>query len=399
MRAALWVAALGYFVDVFDILLFSILRIPSLRDLGLTDAEVTRQGLFILNLQLAGLISGGILWGIWGDKFGRLSVLFGSILLYSCATLACAFVQNVEMYAALRFIAGFGLAGELGVGITLVAEILPPEKRGWGTTFVTAVGVMGAVVAGLLGELLHWRTCYFIGGVLGLFLLLARFSVAESGAFLSIKARESVRRGSIRMLFSSPSRVLRYLWCILLGFPIMYVVYIVVTFSPEIGRSLALEDAVSAAKAVMFCYIGITLGDFLFGALSQWLQSRKRASLVSLLSLFLALLMFWIYPPRTAEQFYAYAIMLGLCSANWAVLVTTVAEQFGTNLRATATTSIPNMVRGSAILLTLVFQQLKESHAPFGSALLTGFASVAIALVALMFLKETYGADLDFVEQ
>ncbi|MBX7139392.1 MAG: MFS transporter [Oligoflexia bacterium] len=399
MNAALIVAALGYFVDVFDILLFSILRVPSLKELGLTDQQVLETGLFILNLQLAGLISGGILWGIWGDKYGRLSVLFGSILLYSGATFACAFVHDVNTYAALRFVAGFGLAGELGVGITLVSELLPSHKRGWGTTFVTAVGVAGAIAGGVLGESLHWRTCYGIGGVLGLFLLIARFSVAESSAFLALKERSEVSRGNILLLFSSFDRLKRYLLCVLLGFPIMYVVYVLVTFSPEVGRSQGMSEPISAARAVLFCYIGITAGDFFFGAASQWIKSRRRSSFLSLASLTVALAVYWRFPPTTPTSFYWYAVVLGFCSANWAVLVTSVAEQFGTNLRATVTTSIPNMIRGSAILLTLGFNQLKTLLSPFESVVATGFISLAIAVLALMALRETYGNDLNFVEK
>jgi MFS family permease len=399
MKPAIIVAALGYFVDVFDILLFSILRVPSLRDLGLNESQILEQGLFILNLQLAGLILGGILWGIWGDRYGRLSVLFASILLYSIATIGCAFVQDVTTYSVLRFVAGFGLAGELGVGITLVAELLSKEARGWGTTLITGVGVAGAIGAAVVGQYFDWRTCYAIGGGLGLALLLARFRVAESGAFLAIQSRAEVVRGDLRLLFSSWVRTRRFLLCILIGFPIMYVVYIPVTFSPELGRSLGFSSPVSAASAVMFCYIGITVGDLLFGSISQLVRSRKRASLISLVLLSATLSIFWLIPPTTSEQFYGYAVVLGLCSANWAVLITTVAEQFGTNLRATATTAVPNLVRGSAIFLTMFFQQLKGFYPPFESVVLVGFVSILIAMVALLRLEETYGVDLDFIER
>ncbi|MBL7661159.1 MFS transporter [bacterium] len=397
--AAVVVAALGYFVDVFDLLLFSILRVPSLKELGLNDAQILEQGIHILNLQLGGLIFGGIIWGILGDKFGRLSILFGSIFLYSIANIACAFVQNVETYALLRFIAGLGLAGELGAGITLVSELLSKEDRGWGTTLVTAVGVAGAIVAGLLAQVVSWRVCYFIGGVLGLLLLVARVSVSESEAFKAIKSKSQVKRGSILMLFSTWDRVKRYLLCILLGFPIMFVVYIFVTFSPEISKGLNITGAVSAGTGIVFCYIGITIGDFLFGALSQILKSRRRASLLSLLGLTVGLLILWLAPPRSTATIYIYCTCLGLLSANWAVLLTSAAEQFGTNLRATAATSIPNMVRGSAILSTLCFKDLKSYFSPFDSALIVGFASILIAFIALQFLEETYGKDLDFIEE
>lgn len=399
MNATIIVAALGYFVDVFDLLLFSILRVPSLKDLGLTDAEILEKGLQILNLQLLGLILGGVIWGIIGDKLGRVSVLFGSILIYSIANIGCAYVESIEIYSYLRFLAGFGLAGELGAGITLVSELLPKEKRGWGTTLVTGVGVAGAIAAGILGDILPWRDCYLIGGTLGIFLLFARMKVAESGAFKSILTKSEVHRGSLLMLLSSTKRVKKYLQCILMGLPLMFVIYVFVTLSPELGKSLGISEPVSAALAVMYCYIGITTGDVLFGALSQILKSRKLPCLISQGFVALGLIFVWFVPPSSPTQFYIYAAILGMACANWAVLLTTTSEQFGTNLRATVTTSVPNMIRGSAIGLTLCFTEIKTIVPSFEAALLVGAISLLIGALAVWKLEETYARDINFLEK
>lgn len=399
MNATIIVAALGYFVDVFDLLLFSILRVPSLKDLGLSDAEVLEKGIQILNLQLFGLILGGVVWGIIGDKLGRVSVLFGSILIYSVANIACAYVHSIEVYSYLRLFAGFGLAGELGAGITLVSELLPKEKRGWGTTLVTGVGVAGAVAAGILGEMLHWRDCYLIGGVLGLLLLLARMKVAESGAFQDLVKKSEIQRGSLFMLLSSKERMKRYIYCILMGLPLMFVIYVFVTFSPELGKSLGITEPVTAALGVMYCYIGITLGDVIFGALSQIFKSRKLPCFLSQGLVGVGLLLVWIMPPATPTHFYLYAAILGMVCANWAVLLTTTSEQFGTNLRATVTTSVPNMIRGSAIALTFLFQQMKGFTPAFEAALLVGAISLVIGGLALWRMEETYARDIDFLEK
>lgn len=399
MNATIIVAALGYFVDIFDLLLFSILRVPSLKELGLSDAEILDKGLQILNLQLLGLILGGVAWGVIGDKLGRVSVLFGSILIYSVANIACAYVESIEVYSYLRLVAGFGLAGELGAGITLVSELLPKEKRGWGTTLVTGVGVAGAIAAGILGEMLSWRDCYLIGGILGLFLLLARMKVAESGAFKSILSKSEIQRGSLLMLFSSAKRIKRYMQCILMGLPLMFVIYIFVTLSPELGKSLGIAEPVTAALAVMYCYIGITIGDVLFGVLSQILKSRKLPCFISQILVVVGLVFIWLVPPSTPIHFYIYAALLGMVCASWAVILTTTSEMFGTNLRATVTTSVPNMIRGSAIALTFCFTEIKTFVPAFEAALIVGAISLVIGGVALWKLEETFARDINFLEK
>ena len=250
------VAALGYFVDIYDLLLFSIVRVPSLHALQVPDDQLLSKGIYLINMQMAGMLIGGIFWGILGDKKGRLSVLFGSILLYSAANIANGFVTNIDQYALLRFIAGIGLAGELGAGITLVAEVLPKEIRGYGTSLVASVGVLGAVLAYFVADMYDWRIAYFIGGGLGLALLVLRFNVFESGIFKHIKEKNT-SRGNFFMLFTSKKRLLKYLRCIMIGLPIWFVIGILITFSPEFGKAIGLTEPVNAGKAVMFSYIGL----------------------------------------------------------------------------------------------------------------------------------------------
>jgi MFS transporter, putative metabolite:H+ symporter len=398
IKVAVLVAALGYFVDVFDIVLFSIVRVASLKDLGLSGDELLSSGVLLLNMQLIGMLLGGIVWGVLGDKLGRIQVLFGSILLYSVANIANAFVDTVPFYALWRFLAGFGLAGEIGAGITLVSELMSKESRGIGTTVVATVGVMGAVFAAGVGEEFNWRTCYFVGGVMGLLLLLLRVSVNESGIFSSIVEEKEIVKGNFKLLFSSKERTLRYLSCVLIGLPIWFLVGILVTFSPEIGKALGVSDIVSS-RSVFYSYIGFTLGDLASGLFSQLIKSRKKAIFIFILMTFLSCAVILLMPLESANSFYWLLIPAGFFGGYWAVFVTTASEQFGTNLRATVTTTAPNFVRGAAVLLTLSFNYLKPMVGVVASAQIVGTASCVVAFLALRMLKETFFVDLDFIEK
>lgn len=392
------VGALGYFVDIYDLVLFSILRTASLKSLGVPADQLLSVGVKLLNWQMSGLLLGGILWGILGDKKGRISVLFGSIFLYSSANIANAFVTTVDQYATLRFIAGIGLAGELGAAITLVAEVLPKEVRGYGTAIVAGVGLSGAVFAGLIAEYLSWNHAYLCGGVLGLLLLGMRVGLVESGMFADVKSATDVKRGDLRLLFANPGRAWRYLSCILIGVPIWFVVGILVTFSPEITASLGATEPVSAGKGILYCYAGVALGDLALGALSQWVASRKKvvwgAYLVE------AVLVITLLGSRGfgATYFYSLCFLMGLATGYWAVFVTMASEQFGTNLRATVTTTVPNFVRGSVVLLTLAFQALQSRLGLAGSALAVFVLVIVAAVVALLSLDETHSRDLNYLE-
>jgi putative MFS transporter len=392
------VAALGYFVDIYDLLLFSIVRQASLKDIGVPESELMDQGVLLINTQMAGLLVGGVLWGILGDKRGRVSVLFGSIFLYSIANIANAFVWDVPSYAVLRFIAGVGLAGELGAAITLVSEMLPRETRAWGTTTVAAVGILGAVFAGIVGDLVHWRTAYLIGGGMGLALLVLRFQMFESGMFERVTKESKVARGDFTLLFKSGARFRKFLNCVLIGVPIWFVIGILITFSPELARALGIEEPIAAGKAVMWSYLGLSAGDLLSGALSQKLRSRKKV-VFGFLILTWALVTVYCYGPTlSGTGFYALCVGLGLSVGYWAVFVTIGAEQFGTNLRATVATSVPNFVRGSVVLLTTGFQFAQAQWGKIDGAYVVGCVSLAIAFLALWGLEETHAKDLDYLE-
>lgn len=391
------VAALGYFVDIYDLLLFSIVRVASLKSIGVPEDLLLEKGVFLINTQMAGLLIGGIVWGILGDKRGRISVLFGSILLYSLANLANAFVQTVEQYAVLRFIAGLGLAGELGAGITLVCEMMPKESRGWGTAIVASVGILGAVVAALIGDFFDWRTAYIIGGVMGLMLLALRMGVHESGLFTHMQKR-SVQAGRFLSLFSSKERLIRYACVILVGVPLWYVVGILVTFSPEFGRAFGMSELPKAGPAVMYNYLGLAVGDLASGLVSQWFRSRKKALLTFLSFQVIAMGCYFMWAGVSLFMYYAMCGLLGLACGYWAMFVTVASEQFGTNLRSTTTTTAPNFVRGALIPVTLLFQTLKPSVGVLQSAMLTGALVMVIAFLALRGLQETFGKDLDFYE-
>lgn len=394
------VAALGYFVDIYDLLLFSITRIESLRSFGLSPEQITIEGESILIWQMAGLMIGGIVWGMMGDKKGRLSVLFGSIILYSLANIANGFVQNTEQFRLIRFIAGLGLAGELGAGITLVSELVVKEKRGIATSLVAGLGLTGAVAAFIIKENFEWRTCYFIGGGMGLLLLALRLSVFESGMFHEVRQMD-VKRGNIWMLFNNRDRLKRYVLSILIGLPTWFVIGVLVSFSSEFGKWMNIKEKIDPGRAIMYAYSAIAIGDIFIGFVSQWLRSRKKALyLFYVITGIFILLFFTILWNGTAERMYWICAGLGFGTGFWAIFITMGAEQFGTNLRATAATTIPNMVRGMlAVFILPLFQMLRSVTDYYTGGWLAAVIIMLITVVSALFLEETFNKDLNFVER
>lgn len=397
MSAIVIVASLGYFVDIYDLLLFSIVRIESLKSMGFAGREL-EVGAELNNIQMSGLVIGGILWGMLGDKKGRLSVLFGSIFLYSVANFLNAYVENFSHYALCRFFAGLGLAGELGAGITLVSEVLPPSLRGYGTMIVATVGVTGAIVGGYVAQVFDWRVAFQIGGGLGFALLILRLGVAESGIFNETKSK-NVSRGNFLKLFTDKSRFKRFALCILSGIPIWYTIGILVAYAPEFAKNFGVTEVITPAKAIMACYVGFTLGDFGFGMLSQLLKSRKKAILLAIgLNLFAALFYLLAMKGASSVAVYTMCVVLGTTGGYWAVVCTMASEQFGTNLRATATTAVPNFIRFGLVPMNLTVLALKGEIGLTQSALIVGLFVIAVALLSLRGLDECFGKDLDFVE-
>lgn len=392
------VGALGYFVDIYDLLLFGIIRKSSLASLGLTPAEVLTQGEFIISIQMIGLMLGGILWGVIGDKKGRLSVLFGSILLYSLANIANGMVQTVEQYAWLRFIAGVGLAGELGAGITLVSEMLSKEKRGIGTSMVAGIGLTGAVVAYFISKEFDWRVCYYIGGGMGFLLLLLRVSVFESGMFKEVQDMK-VSKGNFFAFFNNKHRFFTYIKCILIGLPTWFVIGVLVTFSDKFGLEFGIKDVIEPGKAIMFAYVGISLGDVTIGLVSQWLKSRKKALYIFYLLTMVCMALFFSQSGGSSFNMYLICGGLGFATGFWAIFVTIAAEQFGTNLRATAATTVPNMVRGALPLIILLFKWLRENTNYITGGIITGALIMVITWIAAYYTKETFGKDLQYIEK
>lgn len=392
------IGALGYFVDIYDLLLFGIIRKTSLRSLGLSEEMVLTSGEFIISIQMVGLLLGGIIWGVMGDKKGRLSVLFGSILLYSIANIASGMIQTVNQYALLRFIAGVGLAGELGAGITLVSELLPKEKRGIGTSMVAGFGLTGAVVAYFISKEFDWRVCYYIGGAMGLLLLILRISVFESGMFKQVKEM-NVSRGNFFMFFTNRERFYKYAKSILIGLPTWFVIGVLVTFSDQFGTRMGIAEAVDPGKAIMFAYIGISLGDIAIGFVSQALKSRKKALFIFYVLTMIFMVMFFLQKGGSATTMYLVCAGLGFATGFWAIFVTMAAEQFGTNLRATAATTVPNMVRGSLPLIIILFKWLREITDFITGGIITGILVMVIAWIAVYFTKETFSKDLMYIEE
>ena len=390
------VASLGYFVDIYDLILFGIVRIPSLKEMGLSPAEITTVGADILNMQMAGMLIGGILWGVLGDKKGRLSVLLGSIILYSAANFLNGFVQDVNSYMVLRFIAGIGLAGELGAGVTLVAEILPKEIRGYGTMMIATVGVTGAVAANFIAQHFDWRTAYIIGGVLGFALLLLRVGILESAIFKNLKEK-NIKRGNFFSLFTDKQLFAKYSKSIIIGLPLWYCVGILILFSPEFAKEFGISG-VNAGNAIMLCYIGLTVGDFGSGYISQKIKSRKIAIAGFMLSALVLSIMYGALSGASSTMFYLVCFLIGVSCGYWALFITVAAEQFGTNIRSTAASTVPNFVRGMVVPMSAGFIALKPSFGLLGAAAIVGALVFAAGLIALWKLEETFHKDLDYIE-
>lgn len=401
LNAAVIVAALGYFVDIYDLLLFGFVRIKSLTDLGFSGQELTDHGLSLQNWQMGGMLIGGILWGVLGDKLGRVRVLYFSIALYSIANLLNGFVTGYGDYSFYRLIAGIGLAGELGAGITLVAEVLPKEKRGIGTMVVASIGLSGALLAWVIEYFFPWRVCYFIGGGLGVLLLIVRISVSESGIFRNVQAQSHISRGNFFALFNDWDRFTRFLRCIFIGTTTWFVVGILVMLAPEFGKAKGLEG-ISAPNAIAICYSGLILGDLVSGALSQLLRSRVKVMAIFLALDAIAIAVYLILPFSSPLMFYASHFLLGFSVGFWVIFVTIGAEQFGTNLRSTVATSVPNFARGMQVPINESFKYLKGA-AVTGSVITAGYivgaACLGIAFIALWGMKETFSKDLDYVEE
>ena len=400
---AVLVAALGYFVDIYDLLLFNIVRVDSLTEMGLSSMQVKSQGEFILSIQMIGLLIGGIIWGMMGDKKGRLSVLFGSIVLYSLANIANGFVHTPNQYALTRFIAGIGLAGELGAGITLVSELVSKEKRGLSTSLVAGIGLLGAVAAFFVSKNFNWRICYFIGGGLGFCLLILRISVFESSMFTATK-QTNVIRGNFFMFFTDGKRFRKYICAILIGLPTWYVIGILVAFSNNFATEFGIAEPVLPKLSIMYAYVCISIADVLAGFVSHWLKSRKKALYIFYVLTAISILFYFNQQNGTAAGMYIICAALGFATGFWAIFVTMAAEQFGTNLRATSATTVPNMVRGALPLIILLFKYLQSifsaaTHPYITAAWVTGIIIMVIATTAAYFTEETYGKDLNYVEQ
>ena len=396
-----FVAALGYFVDVYDLLLFTIVRQTSVMSIGSTAETIIVDSAHIINWQMSGLLIGGILWGVLGDKKGRLKVLFGSILLYSAANILTSFVQNVDQYAYCRFIGGIGLAGELGAGITLVSEMLPKHKRGIGTSMVAGIGLFGAVFAYFTFKYTNdWRLCYQIGGVLGFFLLILRVKVAESFMFESVKLSK-LAKGNFFMFFQNKKRFVKYITAILIGLPTWFVIGVLINYSNKFASSLYGINLIDSGRSIMLAYIGIASGDLLIGYVSQYFKSRKKALMLFYILSIIGMILFFSPFNNNDSRMYLICAFLGFSTGYWAIFNQMAAEQFGTNLRATAATTIPNMVRGALPLINFLFLDILQKKLGWDivqSGMLTGAIVMVITLVAYFFTEETYHKDLDYME-
>jgi MFS transporter, putative metabolite:H+ symporter len=420
------IAALGYFVDIYDLILFNVIKRDSLISLGITDPLILKNtGIQLFNWQMGGMLVGGLLWGILGDKKGRIKVLFGSILMYSAANVANAFVTNIPSYALIRFIAGVGLAGELGAGITLVSEVMSKETRGYGTMIIVTFGALGAVLAAFVGgedyvssitgdpkgiagmihtltgsALENWQIAYIIGGVLGLMLLLLRVGTLESSMFSNLH-HSQVKKGDFLALFTNRERFYRYMRCILIGLPVWYAIGILIALAQDFASTgvLQVDGEVVNGQAVMYAYLGLSAGDLLSGLMSQLWRSRKKVVITYLVFCVLMIYMyFFTTAGRSVDYFYLICFLVGTATGFWALFVTIAAEQFGTNIRSTVTTTVPNFVRGAVIPITWSFKMLEGPLGTTGSAIAVGLVCILLSFLSVVYSRETFARDLNYVE-
>jgi MFS transporter, putative metabolite:H+ symporter len=393
------VAALGYFVDIYDLIVFNVVKNESLQALGFVGEALKTNEIYLFNLQMTGMLIGGILWGVMGDKKGRVSVLFGSILLYSVANILNAFVTNIEQYAIIRFIAGVGLAGELGAGITLVAENMPKEKRGYGTMIIVTFGALGAVVAGLVGKSFGWQATYIVGGCLGLALLLMRAGAYESGMYTNLKQNLHIQRGNFFSLFKKPANFLKYMACILIGLPIWFAIGVLINLSNRFAEAHGFLGKLDIADSIMFAYLGLSAGDLASGLLSQVLRSRKKVVFLYLLLSFILMLVFLFNTQFLSAQYYKWMCFgIGFATGYWALFVTIASEQFGTNIRSTVTNTVPNFVRGAVVPITLSFASLSSQLGVIQAAFWVGLACLLLAFFATWYIKDSFSKDLNYFE-
>jgi len=402
LNATVIIAALGYFVDVYDLILFLIIGKKSLVDLYPQWAGqpiLLEQFQHLLDLQMIGMLIGGIAWGMIGDKKGRLAVLLGSIICYSLSNLANAFVTDMTWYEIFRFIAGFGLAGELGAGVCLVAELMDKNKRGLGTMVVAALGVFGAVVAALVSEFISWKTSYIIGGVLGFGLLFLRIGVFESAMFQKEHAN-MIRQGNFLMMFTSIDRFKRFAQAILLGLPTWFVIGLLVARAPEIAKAQNIQGAIAQNICILLAYAGLVFGDFASGSASQLMRSRKKAFALFYTLCTLMMLLYLNLNSVSSTLFYTAIFALGFSVGFWAIFVTNASEQFGINLRATSTISVPNFARGSLVPIAWVFKQTAIATGNMITSFYwVGGIIMVITFATLYFVRETFARDLDFYER
>jgi putative MFS transporter len=395
---AVLVASLGYFVDLYDLLLFSVVRTKSLVELGVPETDTAAVGLNLLNWMLASMMVGGVVWGIVGDRKGRLWVLFGSIIMYSFANFLNAYISTVEQYRLLRIIAGFGLAGELGAGITLITEIMKPEKRSFGTMLISAIGMLGAAFAAYIGTHHDWRSAFQLGGVMGFALLFFRFGMKESAVFKNA-LENNISNGNMLSLFLNRRLLKKYLGSLLLGLPIYYVVGMLTILAPEFGMALGMVETPGAGIAILLCYISVSIGDILYTSISQTIKSRKKTFVIALVFMLFAILFFLYSRPATTNQFYALYVILGLAAGYWVILITNIAEQFGTNYRATATTTAPNFLRGTLIPISFIFSLVKPSLGLVNTTAVIGVCLVVIPFIFLYSVEERFGKPVDWIER
>jgi MFS transporter, putative metabolite:H+ symporter len=389
--SSLFLIGCGYFIDIFDLVLFSTLRISSFEELKITDP--TYWTVVFFNLQMTGILVGGIFWGKMADIKGRSWSFMGTILVFSIANIINGLTSSLTVYGICRFIAGFGLAGEMGSGIALICEKVPDEKRSLYLGFVSSLGCIGAVLSGWLGDIVYWRYLFIGSGFAGILLTLLRKNLLEPDLFRKT-ATLNIPRGQWKTLFQSPPDLIRFILLIFLGIPMWYIIGILWSFSTEMTSTIGL-NIFTSGQAILWGYVGVWMGDMLMPFVSQFLKSRIFTIQICLIMMLLGVIYLFQFQPHSLLSFQLTHIFLGFTIGYWAVYATLCGESFGTNIRALTSTSLPSLIRFSSIPMMIIYQYGRDEN-ELNIALGMGLTVLCISMITTYFIKDTFQKDIDF---
>ncbi len=401
----LLVTSLGNFVDYGDMFMASLVRNDAIVALGIaqTKEAVLAVGLNLESFQAVGFLLGCFTWGIFADKKGRLQVLYISTLVYSLANILNGLLSPewshvYYWYGGCRLFSGWGLSAEFSVAITLIVEYFSVKKRIIGTMLMTGLGFLGVFLVSWLKFYTHilWNEFFIWGGVAGLVLLVFRFAAQESFMFLN-QQTAAIKKGSLMTLLKQKKYSRQFFLTVWLVLPI-FLVQLILKFSPNISQQIN-SEIISIALVLLIYDAFSIFSDILGCYISYLFNNRMRVLKFYLILIFLALLGFAIWPPLTTFSWYwVYVPILGLANGYWGLWGTMIAELFGINVRATATTFIVNLSRSFVLILSITFKDLDLRYGFSISVIVLTLVTCGLAFWSVFKIPETAHKNLEYVE-